>query len=431
MELLAGTQNLNATQKSIADCLGLNQSQVTIRCRRIGGGFGGKEGIFEYSCCAAIAANKLQRQVSLVLDHRDDIMYTGKRHESLVRGDLYVDINTKKFLFFDVQAYLDGGYATDLSPAVLERLVYHLDQSYHFESTRFVGRACKTNLRSNTAFRGFGAPQAVYFTEMMIQDVAKEMNWCENTLREVNLYQPCDRTPYGQLVGEIPLQECIDQVIEKSNYGKIKQEVKDFNATHTNLQQGVALMPLKFGVSFAQSFLNQGHALVHVFTDGSVSVSHGGVEMGQGLHTKIRQVAAEEFGIPLELVKVRETSTESTANTAPTSASSGYDLNAGAVKDACKQIKENIKDYYSKFQSGEISWKDCCNQAWFGRCRLSAAGHYKHPIPGFNFTTQTGQPFYYYACSAIVIRVMVDKLTGLSQVLKAELVVDVGQSINP
>ncbi|CAL5975972.1 Xanthine_oxidase / Xanthine dehydrogenase [Hexamita inflata] len=429
--IFASTQNLKGVQASVADQLRLRMSDVTVRTKRLGGGFGGKEGIFQYACVPAICAWKLKRQVSLVLDYADDMLFTGKRHEAYIEGDVYVNKQTKKFEFLDVKAYIDAGYAADLSPAVMDRLVYHVDNAYKFANLRVIGKACKTNLRSNTAFRGFGAPQAVMFTETLIQSLSKQMHTCEDDLRYTNLYQSTDRTQYGQLIGQVPIKECLDQVYTLSKYKKMKEQVAEFNQRNKNVKQGLAVMPLKFGVSFGQSFLNQGHSLVHVFTDGSVAVSHGATEMGQGVNTRLLQVAAEEFKIKPDHVKILETSTITTANAAPTSASSGYDLNAAAVVNAIKQIKASMGDIYTKYVNKEITWPQACITAWLGRKQLSAAGHYSHPHAGFDFETQSGQPFCYFAASACVAHVQVNLITGEQQIIKAELMVDVGQSINP
>ncbi|MEM8680481.1 MAG: xanthine dehydrogenase molybdopterin binding subunit [Planctomycetota bacterium] len=461
--LHSSTQNTTQIQAVVAEILGLGQHEVVCICRRMGGAFGGKETQAAIpAIMAALVAARTSRAARLIYDKDLDMQVTGKRHEYASDWEVGFDddgrIAAARFHF-----YSNGGAAADLSLSVMERTLMHAENAYFVENVEINGQVCFTNLPPNTAFRGFGGPQAIVSIENIIQEVAHHLGKDPLEVQRANLYGAAPRhvTPYGQVFEDNNLAAIIDQVVESSDYharrAAILAEVAgtspDPRQPHFRHQplRGIALTPVKFGISFTNSSLNQGNALVNVYTDGTVQVSTGGTEMGQGLNTKIRQLVADEFGIDWHAVRVMATSTEKSNNTSPTAASAGTDLNGAAAVAACRQIKERLVAFVREsaeeeseevlFADGQVgltgtmeravSFGELAQRAKFARVDLGARGFYA--TPGVNFDRETGQgtPFFYYTQGAAVAEVAIDPLTGQLTVPQVDLLIDIGNSINP
>jgi xanthine dehydrogenase large subunit len=428
--------------------------------RRMGGGFGGKETQGNHvAAWAALLANATRRPVGIHLFRDDDQKITGKRHRFLSKYQ--VGFNDEgKILVYTVELNSDAGAATDLSRAILERAMLHAENSYFIPNASIIGNAYKTNLPSNTAFRGFGGPQGMAVIETAIDKIARYLKKDAAQIRRLNFYGIGERniTPYGETVANNRLHVMFDQLIATSDYSKRRKAIADFNLKHEFVKRGIALTPVKFGISFTTAFLNQAGALVHIYNDGTIAVNHGGTEMGQGLNTKIHGIAAEEFGVSPEIIRINPTSTSKVPNTSATAASSGSDLNGMAVKNAIDKLKSRLvevalKDlklklkndsltvdqilfsgntvFAASYPETKIPFKDLVKQAYLNQVSLSATGFYKTPGIFFDRELGLGNPFYYYAYGMSVSEVEVDVLTGESKLLRTDILHDVGDSLNP
>lgn len=473
MTVYSSTQHPTEVQKLVAEVLDISINKVKVEIRRMGGGFGGKETqAAPLACIAAIVANKTGRPVKYRMSRTDDMVMTGKRHPFFNRYDVGFD-DQGIMLGSDIMVAGNCGNSPDLSDAIVDRAMFHSDNAYYLNNATVTGHRCKTHTISNTAYRGFGGPQGVILAELMMDDIARHLGEDPLTIRKRNLYgikhdhirtaagevDPRNQTHYGQTVEQKVLPELIEELEQTSNYWQRREEIKQFNANSPFLKKGLSLTPVKFGISFTVQFLNQAGALVHIYTDGSIHLNHGGTEMGQGLFVKVAQVVAEEFQVDLDTIQVSATNTEKVPNTSPTAASSGTDLNGMAARDACLRIKagmltfaaehygaaeENIyfddnhlvviKDSDKESASEEkqrIPFADFVQQAYMGRVPLSSTGFYKTPKIHYDRETGKGRPFYYYANGASVSEVLVDTLTGESRLVRTDILHDVGRSLNP
>jgi xanthine dehydrogenase molybdopterin binding subunit len=460
INVFSSSQHPSETQALVAEVLGIKKHEVVVEVKRMGGGFGGKETQANHvACWSALLCYATKRPVKIRLVRDDDMIMTGKRHRYLTKYEAGFDddglINAVKLEFNS-----DGGAATDLSFAIMERTMLHADNSYYIPNMSVKALVWKTNLPSNTAFRGFGGPQGMAAIETIIDKIARYLKKDPAEIRNKNFYGLNDRnvTHYGQTVEHNRLHLIYDQIIKSSEYEKRCKEVDDFNIKNEFFKKGIALTPVKFGISFTTTFLNQAGALVNVYTDGTILVNHGGTEMGQGLNTKMQQIAAAEFGVSVDRVKVNATNTSKVPNTSATAASSGSDMNGMAVKNAIDTIKERISNelaqIWTQQQSNnptiqqsilfkdnlildsdhperKISFSDAMHQMNLRQVSLSAAGFYKTPTVGWDKIKGQGKPFFYYSFGMAVSEAMIDVLTGQHTLLRTDLLQDVGDSINP
>jgi xanthine dehydrogenase large subunit len=450
MLVYTSTQHPSEMQQVVAHMLGRPAHSVVCECRRMGGGFGGKESQSAiFACVAALAADRLRRPVKLRPDRDDDFMITGKRHDAVYRYEAGFD-DDGRILGARVEIALRAGYSADLSGAVATRAVCHFDNAYYLSDVDIVALCCKTNTQSNTAFRGFGGPQGALVMEVMLDAVARKLGRDPLDVRMANYYGIGERdlTPYGQRVEDNVLAPLTAQLLESSDYRQRRAALCEFNRRSPVLKRGIAMTPVKFGISFNVPFLNQAGALVHVYRDGSVLVNHGGTEMGQGVNTKVAQVVAGELGLPLTQVRVSATDTSKVANTSATAASTGSDLNGKAAEAAARTIRERLAELAAKMLGGQpaevrfenaavhaggasIPFAQLVNEAYLSRVQLWSDGFYATPKVHWDSKTLTGHPFYYFAYGAAVSEVIVDTLTGEWKLLRADLLHDVGRSINP
>ena len=446
----SSNQNPTETQKLVAQVVGLPMNKVTVVTRRMGGGFGGKEThAGPWACLAALFALRTGRVVECKLARRDDMVMTGKRHGFLNRFDVGFDDNGA---ITAVNYLLAGqcGNSPDLSDAIVDRAMFHCDNCYYLPNVTIDGLRCKTHTVSNTAFRGFGGPQGMIVMESVIDEIAFALGKDPLDIRKLNLYGDKQRnvTPYHQRVTTFTVPEIIAQLESEADYRRRREQIKAFNAANRVLKKGLALTPVKFGISFTVSHLNQAGALVHLYTDGSILVNHGGTEMGQGLMIKIVAIVARELGVNPARISVSATRTDKVPNTAPTAASSGTDINGMAARNAARTIKQRLIAHLSaqyKVAEEEVVFADdrvavageslsiaaAAKSAWLGRVQLSATGFYKTPKIHYHRETASGRPFYYYANGAAVSEVIIDTLTGEYKLLRADILHDVGASINP
>ena len=451
--IYCSTQHPSEMQQLVAHAMGYQAHQVQVQCRRMGGGFGGKESQSAlFACVAALAATKLRRPVKLRLDRDDDFMITGRRHGFDYRWQVGYD-DAGHILGAEIDLISNCGHSADLSAPVMARALCHFDNAYWLPNVAMHGYCARTNTQSNPAFRGFGGPQGALAIEMILDSVARRLGLDPLLVRQRNFYAAGqDVTPYGQTVEDNILQPLTDQLIASSDYHRRRSEIAAFNATSTVLKKGLALTPVKFGISFNVVHLNQAGALVHVYTDGSVLVNHGGTEMGQGLNTKVAQVVAHELGLPLAQVRATATDTQKVANTSATAASTGSDLNGKAAQDAARKIKQRLATLAAallggtaddvvfgvvfgggQVQSGglTISFNELVAKAYLQRIQLWSDGFYTTPGLHWDRTRLQGKPFYYFAYGAAVAEVLIDTLTGESRCTRADVLHDVGQSLNP
>ncbi|XP_054650388.1 xanthine dehydrogenase/oxidase [Dunckerocampus dactyliophorus] len=429
MEIFVSTQNPSETQCLVAEALGIPANRVAVRVKRMGGGFGGKESrSILLSTVVAVAAHKLQQPVRCMLDRDEDMLITGGRHPFYGKYKVGF-LKSGKIIALDVSYYSNVGNSLDLSLSVMERALFHMENSYSIANVRGRGFLCRTNLPSNTAFRGFGGPQGMMIAESWITDVAQSLGWPADKVRRMNLYVQGDLTPYNQVLEQFTLDRCWDECLSRSEYQQRRAAVELYNRQNRWTKRGLAIIPTMFGISFTASFLNQAGALVHIYTDGSVLLTHGGTEMGQGLHTKMIQVASRVLGVPCSKIHISETSTNTVPNTSPTAASASSDLNGAAVKNACLILNKRLEPYKSKNPKG--SWEDWVKAAYFDRVSLSANGFYKTPDLGYDFDTNSGRVFNYYSYGVASSEVEVDCLTGAHKNLSTTIVMDVGVSLNP
>ncbi|MCX7324602.1 MAG: xanthine dehydrogenase molybdopterin binding subunit [Hyphomicrobiales bacterium] len=446
----SSTQHPTEVQHVVAKVLGLPDAFVICEVRRMGGGFGGKESqATQWAAIAALAAHKLKRPCKIRLDRDDDFATTGKRHD--MRCDYRIGFdNAGRILAYDVDYFARCGYSADLSQGVVDRAMFHSDSSYWLPVTRINTRRLLTNTVSNTAFRGFGGPQGMLMAERMIDEIAWALGRDPLDVRYANLYREGeDITPYGQKVSELDTMHALLVMLEKtSDYRARRDEVTAFNARSRFIKRGLALTPVKFGISFTLKQLNQAGALVHVYQDGSIQLNHGGTEMGQGLYQKVAQVVAEEFGVDIVRVRITATTTEKVPNTGPTAASSGTDLNARAALNAAQAIKARMADYAASLwncPAAAISFRDdrvfhgndslgfgeLAKKAHLDRVHLSATGFYATPGITWDRAKKHGNPFLYFSFGAACAEVEIDTLTGENRARRVDILHDVGKSLNP
>jgi xanthine dehydrogenase large subunit len=446
--IYASTQHPTEAQMIVAQVLGVSANSVVVNVRRMGGGFGGKESQMNlFAAVAAMAAKKWNRPVKIRPDRDQDMSSTGKRHDFVADYAVGFD-EDGRIEAVEGQWAARCGFAADLSGPVTDRALFHADNAYFYPHVRLKSRPMKTNTVSNTAFRGFGGPQGVIVAERMIEEIAYVLGKDTLDIRKANFYGVGERdvTPYHQKVEDNILERLIGELEETSEYRKRREEILAFNAKGGILRRGIALTPVKFGISFTATWYNQAGALLHVYKDGSLMINHGGTEMGQGLNTKIAQIVAEAFGVSLDAVKITKTTTEKVPNTSATAASSGTDLNGMAALDACEQIKARLADYarekwgvgelrfdggHVHFGDKDMSFREFIAGAYMDRVQLSAAGFYKTPEIHWDRASGKGQPFFYFAYGASCSEVEIDTLTGEYRVTRADVLHDVGRSLNP
>ncbi|XP_078117513.1 xanthine dehydrogenase/oxidase-like [Sander vitreus] len=429
MELFVSTQSPSKTQLLVAKVLGVPANRVMVRVKRMGGGFGGKETrTTVLSTVVAVAANKLKRPVRCMLDRDEDMLVTGGRHPFYGKYKVGF-LNSGKVVALDVSYYSNAGNSMDLSLSIMERALFHMENSYSVANVRGRGFVCRTNLPSNTAFRGFGGPQGMMVTESWVTDVAQSLGRPAEEVRRLNLYVEGESTPYNQMLDQLTLDRCWDECLQRSGYQQRRAAADLYNRLNRWTKRGLAIVPTKFGISFTAAFLNQAGALVHIYTDGSVLLTHGGTEMGQGLHTKMVQVASRVLGIPCSKIHISETSTNTVPNTSPTAASASSDLNGAAVLNACQTLIQRLAPYKTLNPKG--SWEDWVKAAYFDRVNLSANGFYKTPDLGYSFDTNSGRVFNYFTYGVACSEVEIDCLTGAHKNLSTTIVMDVGHSLNP
>lgn len=404
-------------------------NKVVSRVKRLGGGFGGKETrSVQLAGICATAAAKTKRPVRCMLNRDEDIVTSGQRHPFLCHWKVGVT-KEGKLLALDADVYANGGHTQDLSGAVVERSLSHIDGVYNIPNVHVRGRVCKTNTVSNTAFRGFGGPQGMFFAESFMEEIADHLDIPVEQFRQQNMYQPGDKTHFHQELKDWHVPLMYNQVLEESAYAERRKAVEEYNKKHKWSKRGMAIIPTKFGISFTALFLNQAGALVHIYHDGSVLVAHGGVEMGQGLHTKMTMIAAEALGVPQSDVFISETATNTVANTSSTAASASSDLNGYAIFNACEQLNERLRPYREKMPGA--SMKELAHAAYFDRVNLSAQGFYRTPDIGYVWGENKGQMFFYFTQGVAAAEVEIDTLTGDWTPLRADIKMDVGRTINP
>ncbi|MBB3182029.1 xanthine dehydrogenase molybdopterin binding subunit [Variovorax sp. Sphag1AA] len=451
MHIYTSTQHPTETQMHVAHALHLAEKDVVAECRRMGGGFGGKEsGSVLFACNAALLAQKTGRPVKLRVDRDDDMVMTGKRHDFETSFEVGFDRDGRiRGIEMDVAGRC--GYSADLSAGVNDRAALTSDNTYFLENVAIHSYRCKTNTVSATAFRGFGGPQGALGIEQVIEEIAFHLGKDPLEVRKANLYGIEERnvTHYGQVLKDNVIADLISKLELSSGYADRRRDARTFNATSGHLKKGIALTPLKYGISFTAPHLNQAGALVHVYTDGSVMLNHGGTEMGQGLFTKVAQVVSEEFGIDVDRIRITASDTSKVPNTSATAASSGSDLNGKAAQDAARRIRqrlaglaaahfgvvqESVHFARNEVRAGDqaISFAELAQLAHFNQISLSANGYYRTPMLDWDAKTLTGtRPFYYFVYGAAVSEVLVDILTGESRVLRTDILHDVGRSLNP
>ncbi len=444
------TQHPSEMQHLVAHALHLQSNEVQVECRRMGGGFGGKESQSAlFACVAAVAASRLRRPVKLRLDRDDDFMITGRRHCFWYEYEVGYD-DEGRILGAEITMVSRAGHSADLSGPVMTRALCHFDNAYWLPNVAMHGYSGRTHTQSNTAFRGFGGPQGAIAVENIMDSVARALGRDPLDVRRVNFYGKTENnvTPYRQTVTDNIVHELVAELEATSGYRARREEVAAFNAKSPVLKRGLALAPLKFGISFNVKHFNQAGALVHVYTDGSILVNHGGTEMGQGLNTKVAQVVAHELGVSFERVRVTATDTSKVANTSATAASTGADLNGKAAQDAARQIRERLAQSAAARHGGRaedvrfandkvevngrtLAFSTVVGEAYLDRQQLWSDGFYATPGLSWDKDRMQGRPFYYYAYGAAVSEVVVDTLTGEWKLLRADILHDAGKSLNP
>ena len=456
----SSTQHPGEVQHWVAHALGIDNHAVRVECRRMGGGFGGKETQAGHlAVWAAVAAHKLKRPVKLRLDRDDDFMVTGKRHPFAYEYTAGFD-NSGRLHGLKLMMAANCGFSADLSGPVADRAIFHADNAYFLEDVAIASYRCKLNTQSHTAFRGFGGPQGVIVIETILGDIARHLGLDALDVRLRNLYsdeplqgaaQPTlkrDTTHYQMKVEDNILQPLLSKLEVTADYRKRRADISTWNATSPIIQRGLAITPVKFGISFTATLFNQAGALVHVYLDGSVQVNHGGTEMGQGLNTKVAQIVADELGVPLHRVLATASDTSKIPNASATAASAGTDLNGRAAQFAARHVRDNLSAFVAgldgcgagavRFEGGQVfsptatrAFDDVVKAAYANRIQLWSDGFYRTPKIHYDKTTLTGRPFYYFAYGAACTEVAIDTLTGESRVLKVDILHDVGRSINP
>ncbi|MBK7561374.1 MAG: molybdopterin-dependent oxidoreductase [Chitinophagaceae bacterium] len=448
IRIYSSTQGPTAVQRTAARVLGLSMNQVEVDTTRLGGGFGGKEDqATTWGVLCALAAILVKKPVKYALSRIEDMRMTGKRHP--YSADFKIGLNKQlKIVAYEATFYQNAGAAADLSPAVMERTLFHCTNSYYVPNVKATAYSCRTNLPPNTAFRGFGGPQGMFVIEAAIATAAEQLHIPASDIQEKNLIQSGDTFPYGQIaVSEA--NECWSKTNRLYGIKKLQQEITDFNNRNQLRKKGMALMPICFGISFTKTLMNQARSLVHVYTDGSVGISTGAVEMGQGVNTKMLQVAATIFSIPSEKIKVNTTNTYRIANTSPTAASAAADLNGKATEIACTIILQRLKQLaaddlkvpadsltlkeeclYAHGEKTNWSWKKLVTAAYVNRISLSELAHYTPPDIHFDATKEKGHPFTYHVYGTAIVAVTVDCLRGIYEFDSVKVVHDFGSSMN-
>jgi len=451
MMVYSSTQNPSEGQKLVAEVLNIPMNKVTVDTRRMGGGFGGKEtSANQWACIAALMANKTGRPVKVRLARADDMQATGKRHHFLVNYTVGFSAEGR-IEGLDMELAGGCGMSPDLSDAIVDRAMFHADNAYFLPAARITGHRVKTHTVSNTAFRGFGGPQGMVAIENVIDNIARVVGKDPLEVRKNNFYTDKDdrnTTHYGQKIEQHIVPGLVDRLETTSEYQRRRKDIEDFNSGSPILKKGLALTPVKFGISFTAQHLNQAGALIHVYTDGSIQLNHGGTEMGQGLYTKVAQVVANELQVDIDNILCTATRTDKVPNTSPTAASSGTDLNGMAARDAAQKIKKRLIDFaVSHFEIAEqdvvfsnnkisvgsetLSFSEFVQLAYMNRISLSATGYYRTPKIYYDREKAVGRPFFYYANGAAVSEVIIDTLTGEYKLLRTDICQDVGTSINP
>jgi len=450
MFVYSSTQHPSEVQHLVAEAIGRKSKDVVVECRRMGGAFGGKESQAALiACIAALMARKTERACKLRLDRDDDMLMTGKRHDFVIDYVVgFSDAGRIEGIEFTFASRC--GMSADLSGAINDRTMFHCDNAYFLENATIVSHRCKTNTVSNTAFRGFGGPQGMFAIELVVDEIARHLQVDSLDVRRQNFYGIGERdtTQYQQKIEDNVIHELVDELVNTSGYQDRAEEVRRFNETSPILKRGIALTPVKFGISFTATHLNQAGALVHIYTDGTVHVNHGGTEMGQGLFTKVAQVVAEELQIDIDQIKITASDTSKVPNASATAASSGSDMNGMAAQAAARKIKMRLAafaaEHFSvaeqdvifennKVRAGDnrIAFAELAHLAWFARVSLSATGFYKTPKINYDRATFSGRPFFYYAWGAAVAEVIIDTLTGENRLLRVDILHDCGESLNP
>jgi xanthine dehydrogenase large subunit len=458
--VLSSTQHPTETQQVVAEILGVQFNHVVVICKRMGGAFGGKETqAAAPAAMAALAAVKTGRRCRIALSKDDDMRCTGKRHPFQSQWSVGFD-SSGRITALSLDLYANAGCACDVSPAILERAMLHADNAYYIPNYRVTGRLCRTNLPSNTAFRGFGGPQGIVNIENIIEEIALHLGKEALEVRQINCYGVADRnlTPYGQRVDNNTLPALFAQLRQSSGYDQRQQEVAEFNASSPTHVRGLSMTAVKFGISFTKKMLNQANALVNIYTDGTVLVSTGGTEMGQGLNTRLRQIVADALGVGYDAVRIAPTSTDKNNNTSPTAASTGTDLNGAAAVEACQILRRRLADFAAPlladpqngfmssaeallFEEGMVSdsrlparqmtFQELVKRAYEARVNLGERGFYATPGIEFDSNTGRGTPFAYFTNGVAASEVEIDRFTGELTVRRADILMDAGQSINP
>lgn len=448
MVVHSSTQHPTEIQHKVAEGLGLPMNAVRVECRRMGGAFGGKESqgnALAVGCAVAAAATG--KPCKMRYDRDDDMIITGKRHDFRITYRAGFD-DTGKITGVTFTHYTRCGWAMDLSLPVADRAMLHSDNAYNLPHARITSHRLKTNTQSATAYRGFGGPQGIVGIERVMDHIAAELNKDPLDVRQANYYSNGDTTPYHQTIEDTVIKELSAELVEKSDYRARRAAIAAWNAKNPVLKKGIALTPVKFGISFTLTFLNQAGALVHVYQDGSIHMNHGGTEMGQGLFQKVAQVAAARFGVDATRVKITATDTGKVPNTSATAASSGSDLNGMAVKAACDTIRDRMADFLAERHQTEASavnfaddkvtvggenykFEEVAALAYQNRISLSATGFYKTPKIEWDRIAGRGRPFFYFAYGAAVSEVVIDTLTGENRILRTDILHDAGSSLNP
>lgn len=454
IKLYSSTQHPSETQAIVAEVLGVPKNEVEVEVRRMGGAFGGKETqANHFAAWAALLSKATGQPVKIHLNRDEDQIITGKRHNAISKYKVGFSKHGK-INALDIDLNIDAGSSTDLTMAILERAMFHVDNAYFIPNLRVIGNTWKTNKPSNTAFRGFGGPQGMVIIENIIDQIARFLKKDALDIRKINFYgsRKKNLTHYGQKIENNRLNALFGELVKSSDYHTRREDINQFNRIHSYTKKGLALSPVKFGISFTTSFLNQAGALVNIYKDGTVLVNHGGTEMGQGLHTKIQQIASSELGISPQFIKVNATNTSKVPNTSATAASSGSDLNGMAVKNAIDKLKKRLtkialsllNEKNSKARivfehdfvfnplnpKHKISFRDVIQSAYLNQVSLSATGFYKTPGLSYDKQQGKGHPFHYFAFGMAVSEVELDTLTGYVKVLRTDILHDAGKSIN-
>ena len=426
----SSTQHPTETQDIVARILGLDWHNVTVQCLRMGGAFGGKEvQANPFAAVAALGAWKTKRPVRVRLSRGLDMALTGKRHPFLARYEAGFRTDGR-LNAVRIDLYSDGGWSLDLSGPVIARAMFHADNAYLLPAATITGQICRTHKTSQTAFRGFGGPQGMIVIEEIMDQAARRLGLAPELVRERNFYREGDITHYGQAVKHAARMQSIwDTLKASSSFESRREEIKRFNESHRHVKRGLAITPMKFGISFTATFLNQAGALVMVYRDGSVQVNHGGTEMGQGLHTKIAQITADGLGVSMDRIRVMPTRTDKVPNTSATAASASTDLNGAAVLDACTQIRKRLAPVESEFPG--MPFEKIVAEAWKKRIPLFAQGFYSTPGIQYDPVTLTGKPFHYFVWGASVSEAEIDLFTGDCRVLRVDILEDAGASVSP